>query len=229
VSSENEEGVLKIQSDSMLSSSKVQTIIASGDVIDSSELILTPDISLLVSDGSSYVSGSVSAMIFNGDQVPGLWVDIEDPVNMSQFKSIYTFFSEDADIIKPDAFKSMFFSCRKSIECGTITGIEVDNKSEAFTINEPYWFTLHNLKYKGLSDLNPVGWVEKYINNAAPWPGKEAYESEKETTYLTLEKTENITGGSSGTYYSKDRDKIKNSGGKLSAKTFDNYMINPGN
>jgi hypothetical protein len=213
--------VFKSKSQTFVSSSKNSTLLAAKE--GSSFLVLSNSADL-IADRASAVYGS-SAMIFSGENIPILWDSIDTPPDFSALKKVMTVFEKDSLLFSAEEFKCMFFSCRTSEQCGTIAGIEVDNKSKFFTINEPYWSLLYKLGYKYIKDIQTQPWTEFSINNSYPWPGKDAYI--EKAKYLTISDPEsaNIQKDSKGTYIGKDRKEIKTTGSEITAKSFEDYII----
>jgi hypothetical protein len=212
--------LFKVKSKVFISNSEGSTLLAGKE--GTSFLVLSNS-AALTADNASIVYGS-SAMVFNGGKIPILW-DGEDSPDLSALKKALTIFNKDSVLFSDEEFKCMFFSCRTSEQCDTIEGIEVDNKSKFFTINEPYWSLLYKLGYKYIKGVQTQPWTELPVNNSYPWPGKDAYI--EKAKYLTVSDpgSANIQKDPKGTYIGKDRKEIKTTGSEITAKSFEDYII----
>jgi hypothetical protein len=192
---------------------------------DSAALIVSQSSAIMCASDGAIVAGG-SAMIFNGGDIPVWW----DGSGDSPASSIISELSEVAEslenshIFNEEILEDIQFSCRTSYDCGTITGIEAEKKSPYYIINEPYWSILNKLGYTFIEDIKSQDWDEHTIRGEYPWPGKDAYDDTAK--YLTLSKPSNTTTDTkNGSYYSKDRAEISNTGGELKLESFKSYKI----
>ena len=145
-----------------------------------------PESSLVLSDGmavmaskSAHVSGSTSAMIFNGGRVPGMWIEggagpepqeLEDLENDKSAS-----FGFDLETLE-----KMIFGFRSSLECRTDRSWTIGSSGD-FTLYEPAWVQVMKI----FDTLKNGGVDEKTYeengewSNGKPFPGKDAEKSAK--------------------------------------------------